>query len=86
MERKSNLFGKLTVPLSFGLLRLCTEGRPTEVDAIALIHQALEGGIRLLDTADAYCLNDKDLHYGERLARQAVECWKGPRKESSHSY
>ena len=81
MERKSNLFSKLTVPLSLGLLRLCTEGRPGEAHAITLIHQALDAGIRLLDTADAYCLSDKDLHYGERLARQAVESWKGPRKE-----
>lgn len=46
-----------------------------------LIHQALEGGIRVLDTADSYCLNDKDFHYGERLAKGAVDSWKGPREE-----
>lgn len=68
-------------PLALGLLRLSTEGRPSETEAIALIHQALDAGIRLLDTADAYCLNHKDLHYGEQLARLAVETWKGPKKE-----
>ncbi|MFT3881928.1 MAG: aldo/keto reductase [Gemmatales bacterium] len=71
----------MPTPLAFGLLRLSTEGRPAEAEAIALIHQALDAGIRLLDTADAYCLNHKDLHYGEQLARQAVDTWKGPKKE-----
>lgn len=68
-------------PLSFGLLRMCTEGRPTEAKAIELIHTALDSGVRLLDTADSYCLNDKDLHYGEKLAAEAIKTWKGPRKE-----
>ncbi|HQR09077.1 MAG TPA: aldo/keto reductase [Gemmatales bacterium] len=74
-------FGNLSTPLALGLLRLSTEGRPTEAGAVSLIHLALDAGIRLLDTADAYCLNHKDLHYGEQLARQAVETWKGPKKE-----
>ena len=55
--------------LGFGLLRLCTEGRPSEESATELIHFALDQGIRILDTADSYCLDDKDFHYGERLAR-----------------
>lgn len=71
----------LPVPLVLGLLRLCTDGRPAEDQALAVIHTALDGGIRLLDTADSYCLHDKDLHYGEKLARHALETWKGPRKE-----
>jgi len=81
MPTPKTILGNATTPLAFGLLRLTTEGRPTEADAITLIHQALDAGIRLLDTADAYCLNHKDLHYGEKLARQAVETWKGPKKE-----
>lgn len=81
MPTPKTILCNLTTPLALGLLRLCTEGRPAETDAITLIHQALDAGIRLLDTADAYCLNHKDLHYGEQLARQAVESWKGPKKE-----
>ncbi len=81
MSRQVTALGTLKLPLCFGLLRLGTEGRPTEADAIVLIHQAMDAGIRWLDTADAYCLNDKELHYGERLAREAVESWKGPRSE-----
>ena len=76
-----SLFGALPVRYGLGLLRLCTEGRPDETDATALIHFALDQGIRLLDTADSYSLGSKDFHYGERLARQAVDSWHGPSDE-----
>src|SRR5882724_5909264 len=74
--------GSLELRCGLGLLRLSTEGRPAEPDAIAIIHHALDRGIRLLDTADVYCLDEKDLHYGERLARKAVDTWHGPREET----
>lgn len=71
----------LSVRMGLGLLRLSTEGRPSKEDAIPLIHQALEAGIRLLDTADTYGLDERDLHYGETLAREALASWHGPRDE-----
>lgn len=73
------VLGPLDLPLGLGLLRLSTEGRPQEADAIAVIHHALDAGIRVLDTADSYCLDDKDLHYGERLVRKALATWGGDR-------
>jgi HAD superfamily hydrolase (TIGR01662 family) len=73
--------GSLDLRCGLGLLRLSTEGRPTEPDAIAVIHHALNRGIRLLDTADVYCLGEADLHYGERLAKKAVDTWHGPQEE-----
>jgi HAD superfamily hydrolase (TIGR01662 family) len=75
------VLGKLDVPLALGLLRLSTEGRPSEADAIDVIHFALAQGIRVLDTADSYALDDKDLHYGERLIRKALAAWDGPREQ-----
>ncbi len=75
------VLGPLATPLALGLLRLSTEGRPSEPDAIALIHLALDRGIRVLDTADTYALSESDLHYGERLARAAIATWNGPRDE-----
>ncbi|MBK9756086.1 MAG: HAD-IIIA family hydrolase [Nannocystis sp.] len=75
------VLGKLDLPLGLGLLRLSTEGRPSEADAIAVIHFALDQGIRILDTADSYALDDRDLHYGERLVRHALDTWHGPRAE-----
>lgn len=81
LPRIAGLFGRLQVPIGFGLLRLSTKGRPSADEAISLIHTALDHGIRLLDTADSYCLDNKDFHYGVRLARLAIESWQGPREE-----
>ena len=72
------VLGDLEVPLALGLLRLSTEGRPDTENAIRVIHHALDQGIRVLDTADSYGLDHKDLHYGEDLVRQALERWDGP--------
>lgn len=79
--RSLGVIGSIQVPLGLGLLRLATEGRPSDLDAIALIHFSLNQGIRLLDTADSYAIGDDDLHYGEHLARQAIDTWRGPRDE-----
>jgi HAD superfamily hydrolase (TIGR01662 family) len=81
MNSSLGFLGSLDLRCGLGLLRLSTEGRPTEPDAIAVIHHALDRGIRLLDTADVYCQGEGDLHYGERLARKAVDTWHGPREE-----
>jgi histidinol-phosphate phosphatase family protein len=81
MSGSLGFLGSLNLRCGLGLLRLSTEGRPTEPDAIAVIHHALDRGIRLLDTADVYCLGEADLHYGERLARKAIDTWHGPREE-----
>jgi len=41
------------------------------------IHAALDAGVRLLDTADAYCLNDSETGHNERLIAEALKTWKG---------
>lgn len=81
MANSMGFLGQLDVPLGLGLVRLATEGRPAEADAVAVIQFALDHGIRVFDTADVYSLDDKDLHYGERLVRLALDAWKGPRAE-----
>lgn len=75
------VLGNLDVPLAFGVLRLAIQGRPSESEAIKVIHHALERGVRVLDTADVYALDEGDLHYGERLVRNAVERWSGPKEQ-----
>lgn len=75
------VLGGLEIPLGLGLLRLSTQDRPSEDDAIDVIRFALDRGIRLLDTADSYGLDDRDLHYGEKLVRKALDGWSGRREE-----
>jgi histidinol-phosphate phosphatase family protein len=75
------VLGPLELPLALGLLRLSTEGRPSEADAIDVIRFALDQGVRILDTADSYALDDRDMHYGERLVRKALAAWEGPREQ-----
>lgn len=81
MTAPYGVLGALEVPLALGLLRLSTEGRPPEPDAIGVIHFALDQGVRVLDTADSYALDDKDLHYGEHLVRKALASWTGPKDQ-----
>ncbi len=75
------VLGALDVPLGLGVLRLSTEGRPPEGEAIDIIRFALDSGIRLLDTADSYALGDRELHYGERLVAKAIAGWGGAKDE-----
>ena len=77
----TEIFRALENRIGLGLLRLTTEGRPADIDALAVINFALKQGIRVLDTADVYSLGEEDLHYGEHLVRQAIAGWNGPADE-----
>lgn len=57
--------------VGLGCMRLSTEPRD-EREAIDVIHAALDAGLRLFDTAAAYCLVD-ELGQNERLLRKALE-------------
>ncbi|MGO9962845.1 MAG: aldo/keto reductase [Acidimicrobiales bacterium] len=58
------------VGLGAGLLS--NEGRPDEVQAIATIHAALDAGVSLIDTADAYAISGDDFGHNELLVRRAL--------------
>jgi aryl-alcohol dehydrogenase-like predicted oxidoreductase len=68
-------------PVGFGGMPLSIDGRPAEPDALRVIHAALDAGVRLLDTADVYCLSDQDLGHNERLMAKALREWNGPRDD-----
>jgi len=53
------------------------EGRPDEKQSIVTIHAALNNGLRLIDTADAYCLGSWETGHGERLVARALSTWSG---------
>ena len=60
-------------------MRLSTETDRDDARGVAVIHAALDAGATLLDTADAYCLDDRDVGHNERLVASALSTWPGDR-------
>ncbi len=54
--------------IGLGAMPLSIEGRPAEDRAFATVHAALDAGVTLIDTADAYCLGHDDFGHGEVVA------------------
>jgi aryl-alcohol dehydrogenase-like predicted oxidoreductase len=63
--------------IGFGAMPLSIAGRPAESSAINVIHAALDAGITLIDTADVYCLDHRDIGHSERLVARALRDWSG---------
>lgn len=63
--------------IGLGGMPLSISGRPSESEASALIHRALDLGITLIDTADSYCQDESDKHHNERLIAKALKQYKG---------
>ena len=61
--------------IGLGACLLSNEGRPDEAGAIATIHAALDLGVSLIDTADAYALSEEDFGHNELLVRQALSSY-----------
>ncbi|HEY0304101.1 MAG TPA: aldo/keto reductase [Longimicrobiales bacterium] len=63
--------------IGLGGMRLSTHSNRDSANGIAVIHAALNAGVRLLDTADVYCLDDHDIGHNERLIKAALDAWNG---------
>ncbi|HET9316890.1 MAG TPA: aldo/keto reductase, partial [Vicinamibacteria bacterium] len=64
-------------PLAIGCMRLSTAPDRDEARGLATIHAALDAGVTLLDTADAYCLNAGEAGHNERLIAKSLATWTG---------
>ena len=60
-------------------MRLSTAAARDEERAVDVIRAALDAGATLLDTADAYCHDDRDVGHNERLIARALAGWTGDR-------
>ena len=60
-------------PIGLGAMLLSIEGRPDEAQAIRTVHAALDAGINLIDTADAYALDGTEIGHNERLVAKALK-------------
>jgi aryl-alcohol dehydrogenase-like predicted oxidoreductase/histidinol phosphatase-like enzyme/predicted kinase len=58
-------------------MRLSTSADRDDERGVAVIRAALDAGATLLDTADAYCLDDRDVGHNERMIAQALAGWPG---------
>ncbi len=61
--------------IGLGAMPLSLDDRPPEEQAIAVIHRALDLGVTLIDTADAYCIDERDKHHNERLIAKALAAY-----------
>jgi aryl-alcohol dehydrogenase-like predicted oxidoreductase len=72
MTRTRRLGDAEVFPIGLGAMPLSLEGRPDEDRAIRTIHAALDAGVDLIDTADAYALDEHDVGHNERLIAKAL--------------
>jgi aryl-alcohol dehydrogenase-like predicted oxidoreductase len=67
--------------VGYGGMHLSIQDRPPEEQAIRVIHSALDAGVTLIDTADVYCLDDREIGHNERLIAQALRSYGGNREQ-----
>lgn len=65
--------------VGFGGMHLSIDERPPDDQGVRVIHAALEAGVTLIDTADVYCLDDRDIGHNERLIARALRSWQRDR-------
>lgn len=63
--------------IGLGGMPMSIEGRPAEERSIRTIHAALDAGLTLIDTADAYHLNAGETGHNERLIARALASYGG---------
>lgn len=63
--------------IGLGAMPMSLEGRPDRQRSIATIHAALDAGVGLIDTADAYSTGGSDTGHNERLVAEALRTWSG---------
>ncbi len=67
--------------VGFGGMPLSLSDRPSEEQAIRVIHESINAGMTLIDTADVYCIDENEYGHNERLVRKAVESYSGSRED-----
>jgi aryl-alcohol dehydrogenase-like predicted oxidoreductase len=63
--------------IGLGGMPMSIEGRPDAERSIRTIHAALDAGVTLIDTADAYHLRAGEIGHNERLIAQALASYGG---------
>lgn len=64
--------GETISAIGFGGMPLSIQGRPDEEQGRRVLSAAAGAGMTLIDTADVYCLDDRDIGHNERLIASAL--------------
>ena len=67
--------------IGLGGMPMSIEGRPEESRSIATIHAALDAGVTLIDTADAYHVDADEVGHNETLIARALASYGGDTSE-----
>ncbi|GAA4594566.1 aldo/keto reductase [Planotetraspora phitsanulokensis] len=67
--------------IGLGGMPMSIEGRPDESRSIAAIHAALDEGVTLIDTADAYHIHADEVGHNESLIARALASYGGDTSE-----
>ncbi|GAA1269292.1 aldo/keto reductase [Saccharothrix xinjiangensis] len=59
--------------IGLGGMPMSLEGRPDRAQAVGTIRAAVEAGVTLIDTADAYSADDSDFGHNEELIAEALK-------------
>jgi aryl-alcohol dehydrogenase-like predicted oxidoreductase len=79
---RTRKIGQVSVgAIGLGGMPMSIEGRPDEERSIRTIHAALDAGVTLIDTADAYHLHAGETGHNERLIAKALAGYAG---DTSH--
>ena len=63
--------------IGLGGMPMSIEGRPEESRSVSTIHAALDAGVTLIDTADAYHRDAGEVGHNEELIAGALRSWTG---------
>lgn len=69
--------GRAVSAIGLGGMPMSIEGRPDRDRSIATIHAALDAGVTLIDTADAYHLHADEVGHNEALIAEALRSYGG---------
>ena len=76
-----NLGQRTVSAIGLGGMPMSIEGRPDEKRSVATIHAALDAGVTLIDTADAYHLHAGEVGHNEELIARALRSYGGDTSE-----
>ena len=66
------LAGTDVFPIGLGAMPMSLSSRPPEERSVRTIHAAVDAGVNLIDTADAYARDERDVGHNERLIAGAL--------------